>query len=301
MKTLFQEMKNWKATCIMCGHPCYVSICSCTVTCILNVVQRNLVLALAARAAEDKRFGCTYSDKDGGLPRPTDRMARLVASPKISPRFAAGFLNDFWSSRKCTPANCIPVTEHSSSSLKKLCSLITWLLINCKCMSVPWFSPDSFMVNKNNKHEFILQYREWNLQLRVNQLRNSLLSWRVKFHQNIHKGHPLDPILSLNRSAIHVYVSVMSQEAKLNGYWYMRPFQSKGNGIFHIIPSSNHRFHNVTSTCTTSVSTHSAGRAPYTCLIAIQLVPRWQTYCNHVNILKYTVWLNLCRCRVLQQ
>jgi hypothetical protein len=74
-------------------------------------------------------------------------------------------------------------------------------------MSVPWFSPDSFMVNKNNKHELIPWYREWNLQLRVNQLRNSLFSWSVKCQQNVHKGHPLDPILSPIRSAIHVYVS----------------------------------------------------------------------------------------------
>ena len=76
------------------------------------MIHSNLVLALAARAAEDKRFGCTCSDKEGGLPRPTDRMARLVASSKISPRFAAGYLNAFWSSRKCSPANCIPATEH---------------------------------------------------------------------------------------------------------------------------------------------------------------------------------------------
>ena len=91
-----------------------MSVCSRTVR-ILHMVQRNLVLALAARADEDKRFGCTYSDKEGGLPRPTDRIARFVASSKMSPRFAAGFLNDFWSSRKCIPANCIPITEHSSS------------------------------------------------------------------------------------------------------------------------------------------------------------------------------------------
>ena len=57
-------------------------------------------LTLAARAADPAKFGWTYCDKDGGLPSPTDLIARFVASPKISPKFAVGFLNAFCSSRR---------------------------------------------------------------------------------------------------------------------------------------------------------------------------------------------------------
>jgi hypothetical protein len=83
----------------------------CPVTEIPQLLERNSTLTLAARVAAGTRFGCTCSDKEGGLPRPTDRMARLVASSKISPRFAAGFLNAFCSSFKCAPANWIPAAE----------------------------------------------------------------------------------------------------------------------------------------------------------------------------------------------
>jgi len=48
--------------------------------------------------------------------------------------------------------------------------------------------------------------------------------------------------------------TVTNQEPKENGYRYTRAFRSEGNSMFHIIRSSNHRFHNVTGTCTTSVS-----------------------------------------------
>jgi hypothetical protein len=102
-----QTWKIWKYTSGNCVSTLAIAVCS-------QPLKRKHTLALAARAAAGTRFGCTCSDKEGGLLRPTDRKARFVASPKISPRFAAGFLNAFCSSFKCAPANCIPAKEHGS-------------------------------------------------------------------------------------------------------------------------------------------------------------------------------------------
>lgn len=91
------------------------TLCNCNILFIQTYIIQDFTLlfifTFEQSAALSANLGWTEFPKVGGDLKPIALVARLVASSKISPRFAVGFLKAFCSSFKWLPAYWIPVSD----------------------------------------------------------------------------------------------------------------------------------------------------------------------------------------------